>query len=200
MRFFIYLALNIGACLSLGACSADQGEALPPIAPMEKSASPSAPSAPPAVTTAPPPEPQVEIAPNPCADDSECAPGFCDRGICAARGKANYGRECNYPLFPEPRPPPPPQKPGHIWWDWGPPQICHGYRCIDKRCRSCISDAECGASDMVCQIDEGFPGKRCGAPPKPDSAAPPASPPPMPSTLPGMSGSTSAMPSPPLPP
>jgi hypothetical protein len=98
-----------------------------------------------------------------CTTDPECAPDFCDRGVCATPGKAFYGRDGCEP-DPPPRPPLPPPPPG---MRWGPKAgfsepDCGGYHCIDGRCRSCRSDAECGGGDLVCQSVPDFPGRSCG--------------------------------------
>ncbi len=56
-----------------------------------------------------------------CTKDSQCGDGFCDRGHCAAVWScyADYGRRC--------------EQQSH----------CNGLPCIDGRCRSCVSEAEC---------------------------------------------------------
>jgi hypothetical protein len=67
-----------------------------------------------------------------CTKDEECGDGFCDRGYCAGiwiKG-THYGQRCT--------------KPYH----------CFGV-CLEGRCRSCLSHAECNAtveskSGMVC--------------------------------------------------
>jgi hypothetical protein len=65
-----------------------------------------------------------------CTNDGECGDGFCDREHCAPIWTCNlrYGQRCvdgraapNY---------------------WGARQQCEGI-CLDGRCRSCESDAEC---------------------------------------------------------
>lgn len=94
-----------------------------------------------------------------CTTDQDCAPGFCDRDVCATPGKANYGRdECEPDLPPPTYPPPPPGM------RWGPPSDasdCSSYLCIDGRCRSCKYDVECGEG-LVCKTWPDFSGKSCG--------------------------------------
>lgn len=86
---------------------------------------------------------QVEI----CASDSDCDSRFCDLGKCAVVGEGapityQYGKTCNAEsTFP----------------------ICQGYVCLDARCRSCRDAADCDG-DGKCQVVDGLPGKRCGAP------------------------------------
>ena len=65
-----------------------------------------------------------------CKADGECGDGFCDRGRCAAIWGANerYGQRCIH------------GKPPPIGDD--PDDECSGI-CLDGRCRSCTSDAEC---------------------------------------------------------
>ena len=76
-----------------------------------------------------------------CTNDGECGDGFCDRGHCAAIWTCNerYGQRCiNGRAVP-----------GHeIQWD-----LCNGV-CLEGRCRSCESDAECVQA-------RGFPEARC---------------------------------------
>lgn len=184
-RIFVIETLISVSALGLGiaGCSADQGEAQPPLRQVETTTHPTAPSSTPLAASAPTPE--ASIAPKPCAGDGECAPGFCDRGVCAALGKANFGRACDDPPRPELPPAPPPPRPGEVWGRQDLGYMCHAYRCIDHRCRSCISDAECTPGQTICKTTEGFPGRRCGAPPKAETPAPAASPPVLPSTMPG---------------
>src|SRR5262249_36065218 len=62
-----------------------------------------------------------------CTRDDECGDGFCDRGRCAAiRTCDTYGQRC---INGQPAP--------SRWYRW-----CYGI-CLDGRCRSCESDAEC---------------------------------------------------------
>jgi hypothetical protein len=93
-----------------------------------------------------------------CVRDADCRSGFCDRGLCVPlHGPVGpYGAECEPLPPPEERPKPPPG-----WMmKWGPIDICGSYRCIDRRCRSCQSDAECG-KDSTCNTLKGSPGKLC---------------------------------------
>jgi hypothetical protein len=74
-----------------------------------------------------------------CTDDGECGDGFCDRGRCAAiwTWHAHYGQRCE----------------GDAW--------CSHVPCIDGRCRSCVSDAECtrfDIQDVKCTPDPWVPG------------------------------------------
>jgi hypothetical protein len=58
----------------------------------------------------------------PCTRDDQCGDGFCDRGRCAEIWScgSDYGRECTKGV-----------------------DNCYLYPCIDGRCRSCTSNAEC---------------------------------------------------------
>jgi hypothetical protein len=75
-----------------------------------------------------------------CTDDGECGDGFCDRGRCAAiwTWTATYGQRCETN-------------------EW-----CGTMPCIDGRCRSCVSDAECawdtGVQDPICTPNAFVPG------------------------------------------
>jgi hypothetical protein len=77
-----------------------------------------------------------------CKDDSECGDGFCDRGSCAAiwTSDQRYGQRCD----------------SNRW--------CGSRPCIDGRCRSCISDAECTWARHMqapkCIPDSYLPGSR----------------------------------------
>ena len=61
-----------------------------------------------------------------CIDDGECGDGFCDRGRCAAiwTWSATYGQRCEND------------------------QRCGYIPCVDGRCRSCVSEAECKRFDF----------------------------------------------------
>jgi hypothetical protein len=67
-----------------------------------------------------------------CTNDGECGDGFCDRGHCAAIWTCDvrFGQRCidglPVPSRREPR-----------------PTGCWGGICLEGRCRSCQSDAEC---------------------------------------------------------
>jgi hypothetical protein len=169
--------------LACAACSADQGSAESPTTKPRPTQSgsevrpaPTTPLAPPAPPAAP--EPPALLAPTAtepaptesankrtCVTDGDCFPDFCDRGVCGelmARG--NYGRECEPPPPPQPKKPEPPLPPGVVRApkaDFG-VDICSGYLCIDQRCRSCQSDAECDPGLSTCRHVDGWPGKRCG--------------------------------------
>jgi hypothetical protein len=62
----------------------------------------------------------------PCVDDDHCDSGFCDRGYCADPGPMGYGEECDSSLDLK-----------------GRMARCGMYICIQNRCSSCTSDAEC---------------------------------------------------------
>jgi hypothetical protein len=89
-----------------------------------------------------------------CTRDDECGDGFCDRGRCAAIRTCDdrYGQRCVNGL-------PAPNRYGHY--------RCWGI-CLDGRCRSCQSDAECvvdsGYSGAVCDSYRGEHGRGCGMP------------------------------------
>jgi hypothetical protein len=99
--------------------------------------------------------------------DEDCGEGeFCDRVGCATVATAPmdyYGRPCEEtgsfpPCVPNTVPCP------------TEPYFCGAYVCIDDRCRSCASDAECrteGANNF-CYPSEGRRGVRCGASLDPD--------------------------------
>ena len=114
-----------------------------------------------------------------CKTDHDCAPDFCDRGVCATPGKALYGRDKCEPDPPPPTYPPPP--PGMKWGAPSDASDCGSYICIDRRCRSCKYDVECGEG-LACKSWRGFPGKACGraGPEEPHIAK---KPPPMPPML-----------------
>jgi hypothetical protein len=77
-----------------------------------------------------------------CTKDDECGDGFCDRDRCAPLWTcdARYSIRC--------------EKNDH----------CVTRPCIDGRCRSCVSDAECAwvhdAQDPICIADSSVPGSR----------------------------------------
>jgi hypothetical protein len=77
-----------------------------------------------------------------CAKDSECGDGYCDRGRCAAIWTcgSNYGQRC--------------ESDPH----------CSLVPCMDGRCRSCASDAECvrvtSDGDAKCWPNPDIPGAR----------------------------------------
>jgi hypothetical protein len=103
-----------------------------------------------------------------CVQDSDCRSGLCDREICGdPYWRGNYGRECV--LGPSP-----PTDKDEI--SWSPYKVhitpfgrnlCTGFLCLDGRCRSCQSDAECqweGSGGPQCLEYADWPGKRCGTP------------------------------------
>src|SRR5262249_50800996 len=65
-----------------------------------------------------------------CVYDADCQSGFCDRVRCNDLNVV-YGHRCAPPA-PDARP-----------LDKLPERLCHGYLCLDGRCRSCTEDAEC---------------------------------------------------------
>src|SRR5262249_31272263 len=73
----------------------------------------------------PPPQPLSKNVPNrDCTGDAQCGDGFCDRGRCAPlwSGDPAYGKRCEASSA----------------------DPCSGrYLCLQGRCRSCVSDAEC---------------------------------------------------------
>jgi hypothetical protein len=118
-----------------------------------------------------------------CVKDEDCRSGFCDRGTCGDRvGLRGYGLQCKPDPPYQPKPPPPPPPPGEFYGagQAGIP-ACMGYLCLEGRCRSCDSDAECkywyGSGDCGVFSDND-PGKSCGrifdmGPPGPPPQPPP---------------------------
>ena len=136
-------------------------------------------------------EPAESAEKRACDTDGDCFPDFCDRGVCAEVGKGKYGWECTLPLPPQPKRPEPPLPPNvkRAPKAGFPESACGAYLCVDKRCRSCQSNAECGSAPSTCESDDGFPGKRCGIhskEPFPKATPPPSEPipgvPPLPFT------------------
>jgi hypothetical protein len=90
-----------------------------------------------------------------CARDCDCWSSFCDRGVCADSSASvdspagNYGRG--------------PCKGGSHFEMAIHPDFCGGYVCIEQRCRSCQSDADCrdGSFAPRCLSFPGLPGKQC---------------------------------------
>jgi hypothetical protein len=103
-----------------------------------------------------------------CVQDSDCRSGFCDRGRCGdVYWRGNYGREC------VPGPSPPTDKDEISAYDYKVHvtpfgrNLCTGFLCLEGRCRSCESDAECqwkGSGGPQCLHYSDWPGKRCGTP------------------------------------
>ena len=103
-----------------------------------------------------------------CDRDTDCRSVFCDYGTCADPGPLRYGLACT---------PQPPR---------GPSQ-CGSYICVDGRCRSCQSDAECRywKGSPTCGVFQDIRrGRACGriveVPEVPPSAKPAEPPPPPP--------------------
>jgi hypothetical protein len=96
-----------------------------------------------------------------CVRDCDCLSSFCDRGTCADSadlGAGNYGRGPCKPTTPSGLVP---GLRSSIE-----PDFCGGYVCVEQRCRSCQSDAECreGSSESRCLSFRGSPGKQCEDP------------------------------------
>jgi hypothetical protein len=91
-----------------------------------------------------------------CKADQDCPSGFCDRGVCQAPSGI-YGRPCQAA----------PRGPDGLRDSML--SVCGAYLCVDGRCRSCSSDAECRSEvgSPKCYKLEGEPGMRCGDPPAP---------------------------------
>ena len=91
-----------------------------------------------------------------CTSDDECGDGFCDRGRCVAiwTCRHRYGQHCvNGKTAPS---------------RGGASEGCYGL-CLEGRCRSCESDAECakeyGSPDVGCNSGRERSGaRRCGLP------------------------------------
>jgi len=96
-----------------------------------------------------------------CEKDTQCESLFCDRGQCASIGdlaRQNYGEACIQG---------PPRAPPEDLLVAPPGGRCEGYLCVDGRCRSCQSDAECqaaGSSDLKCLEFDIWNGKVCVTP------------------------------------
>jgi hypothetical protein len=95
-----------------------------------------------------------------CAQDADCQSLFCDRGTCA---NPYYDQFWRYSGACIPGPPPHPAEDLRFPANG---DMCSGYVCVDHRCRSCASDAECqaGSSDYKCLPQAELPGKRCADP------------------------------------
>ncbi len=110
---------------------------------------------------------------SPCRADDHCQSGLCDRGVCTDIGgmrNANHGITCRpIPPFAERR--------GRRF-----EVPCDPYICLDGRCRSCNSDAECTYwyGGGTCAHDPGLPGESCGDHRPLDPDAPYKTPPPQP--------------------
>lgn len=110
-----------------------------------------------------------------CVTDGDCWPDFCDRGVCAMPGSRNYGRECKPTPPPRPAPPLPP---GVVPGLPSAASTCGAYLCLDGRCRSCQSNAECGSAPSTCAHLDGWLGRTCGDYSKRPFSDPNAKPPP----------------------
>jgi hypothetical protein len=67
-----------------------------------------------------------------CSKDTDCRLGFCDRDVCVEPSRvSNYGAVCDS------RPPAVTPEPGR------PDPQCGVFLCLEGRCRSCSTDAEC---------------------------------------------------------
>jgi hypothetical protein len=93
-----------------------------------------------------PPEPPQRVPKRKCTRDDQCGDGFCDRDRCSPHAtreqRYSFGLECD-PLIPS---------------------RCGGFLCIDGKCRSCVSDAECmkEQDSPTCGVFGQLPGKSCG--------------------------------------
>jgi hypothetical protein len=65
-----------------------------------------------------------------CSEESECGDGFCDRGRCAPIWEDRYGQRCTMTCQ------------------------CLPFLCIEGRCSSCLSHADCGGYGHVCSRDQ----------------------------------------------
>ena len=110
-----------------------------------------------------------------CSSDRDCASAFCDLGRCEELGSGiyAYGLECRS-LGPS-------YNSGPIGFSGienGKYSTCAGYLCINERCHSCTSAAQCydAIGAPSCYANEGRPGQACGrqAPPGAEVYEPPA--------------------------
>lgn len=119
-----------------------------------------------------PPRPWSKNVPDrACKNDGECGDGFCDRGQCASiwTWTQIYGQRCDaIHLFHSGSCPASASSPTEPKCDQMP--LCAGgYLCIDGRCRSCVSNAECFNGGGVCSPAGSRPtGRACGIPGPPD--------------------------------
>jgi hypothetical protein len=101
----------------------------------------------------------------PCTKDEDCESGFCDRVVCAEIvKKGNYAVPCEPPTPVLQPPEPHPDMPATWYRSYWPEKTCGGYLCIDNRCRSCRSDAECATQLLWpnCDKFDDWPGNQCG--------------------------------------
>jgi hypothetical protein len=89
-----------------------------------------------------------------CQKDEECPSGFCVDGKCANLSFV-HGDECNPDWYERPHP----TLAGRAV------NPCIGYRCIDRRCRSCESDGDCRRNGFdrqyMCGSTPQHPGYHC---------------------------------------
>lgn len=79
---------------------------------------------------APPPRALSQHVPDrACSKESDCGDGFCDRGRCAPIWEDRYGQRCTMTCQ------------------------CQPFLCIEGRCSSCLSHADCGGYGHVCGRD-----------------------------------------------
>jgi hypothetical protein len=87
----------------------------------------------------------------PCKTDAECGDGFCDRNRCAAilTCSARYGQRCinGWPVR------------AHEDYRRHKDEACDGI-CLEGRCRSCLSDAECVEDFQTRYPERPFPRGR----------------------------------------
>jgi hypothetical protein len=103
-----------------------------------------------------------------CQQDEDCRSGFCADGKCADLSMYGLGDECDPNFVESPPALYDPPLPGGVLR--GPPSImappCGDYFCIDRRCRSCGSDDECGrepaSRGATCGGVAARPGYSCG--------------------------------------
>jgi len=86
-----------------------------------------------------------------CRVDSDCATGFCDSSRCAVPD-GRYGAQCQAVARTAEG-----LRDARI-------ETCGAYLCIEERCRSCTSDAQCEAELGAprCKASADRPGLRCG--------------------------------------
>lgn len=91
-----------------------------------------------------------------CRSDADCQSGLCDRGVCTDIGgirNERHGIPCEQERSYAERKKPTGMEP-----------YCHGYLCLDGRCRSCTSNSECEYwyGGGTCEFRLGLPGRACG--------------------------------------
>jgi hypothetical protein len=102
-----------------------------------------------------------------CRADDHCKSGLCDRGVCTDI-EGGHGESCE-------QLPPMKQRVSRL------EDPCGAYICLDGRCRSCTSDAECvyWKGGGTCDYVPGAGGKRCGRHMPLDPDGPYKTPPPL---------------------